>query len=194
MAGSVSISKPNRSEASLQPQLLNKSVSEFRLNITREVRMSQLRLETPNMYMYQVIQSFSKNSFSPTCQHVLQQLHFEQSRRFSSWFQCEAAHFHDLVKAGCGPPGCMSSERLSWDALTRHKVLFSASLQVLWLIRTLNADVDPAAAVRISLSAFGATGHRTVAVGQKLCLTCAKVSQRSLAAWLRRPSLNTTDQ
>jgi len=47
MAGSVSISKPNRSEASLQPQLLNKIVSEFRLNIMREVRMSQLRLETP---------------------------------------------------------------------------------------------------------------------------------------------------
>jgi len=49
MAGSVSISKPNRSEASLQPQLLKKRVSEFRLNITREVRMSQLRLETPSL-------------------------------------------------------------------------------------------------------------------------------------------------
>jgi len=49
MAGSVSISKPNRSEASLQPHLLKKSVSEFRLNITREVRMSQLRLETPRL-------------------------------------------------------------------------------------------------------------------------------------------------
>ena len=33
MAGSVSISKPNRSETSLQPQLLKKNVSEFRLNI-----------------------------------------------------------------------------------------------------------------------------------------------------------------
>ena len=81
----------------------------------------------------------------------------------------------------------MSSERLSWDSLTRHTVLFSASLQVFWPIQTLNADVAPAAAVRISLSASGATGHRTVAVGQKLCRTCAKVSQRSLAAWLRRP-------
>jgi len=48
MAGSVSISKPNRSEASLQPELLKKSVSEFRLNITREVRMRRLRLETPS--------------------------------------------------------------------------------------------------------------------------------------------------
>jgi len=45
---SVSISEPNRSEASLQPQLLKKSVSEFRLNSTREIRMSQLRLETPS--------------------------------------------------------------------------------------------------------------------------------------------------
>jgi len=50
MAGSLSISKPNRSEASQQPQLLKKSVSEFRLNITREVRMSQLRLETPSRH------------------------------------------------------------------------------------------------------------------------------------------------
>jgi len=49
MAGSVSISKQNRSEASLQPQLLKKRVSEFRLNIMREVRMRQLRLETPNL-------------------------------------------------------------------------------------------------------------------------------------------------
>jgi len=82
----------------------------------------------------------------------------------------------------------MSSERLSWDALTRHTVLFSASLQVFWPIQTLNADVAPAAAVKISLCASGATGHRTVvAVGQKLCRKCAKVSQRSLAAWLRRP-------
>jgi len=81
----------------------------------------------------------------------------------------------------------MSSERLSWDALTRHTVLFSASLQVFWPIQTLNADVAPATAVRISLSASVATGHRTVAVGKKLCRTCAKVSQRSLATWLRRP-------
>jgi len=48
MAGSVSISKPNRSEASLEPQLFRKSVREFRLKITREVRMSQLRLENPS--------------------------------------------------------------------------------------------------------------------------------------------------
>jgi len=72
----------------------------------------------------------------------------------------------------------MSSERLSWDALTRQMVLFSASLQVFWPIQTLNADVAPAAAVRISLSASGATGHRTVAVGQNFCRNYAKVSQR----------------
>jgi len=58
-------------------------------------------------------------------------------------------------------------------------VLFSASLQVIWPIQTENADVAPAAAVRISLSASGETGHRTVAVGQELRRTCAKVSQRS---------------
>jgi len=48
MAGSVSFSKPNGSEASLEPQLFRKSVREFRLKITREVRMNQLRLENPN--------------------------------------------------------------------------------------------------------------------------------------------------
>jgi len=44
----------------------------------------------------------------------------------------------------------MSSERLSRDAFARHKDLFCASLQVFWLLQTVNAHVAPAAAVGAS--------------------------------------------
>jgi len=42
------------------------------------------------------------------------------------------------------------------------------------LVQTPNADVAPPAAVGISSSAFGLTTHRSNALGQELCHTCAK--------------------
>jgi len=50
MARSVSLARPDRRETSVEPQLFKKSVSEFRLKSTREVRMNQLRLESPSVY------------------------------------------------------------------------------------------------------------------------------------------------
>jgi len=53
-------------------------------------------------------------------------------------------------------------------------LFFPAAVIKFGLVQTPNADVAPPAAVGISSSAFGLTGHRSSVLGQELCHTCAK--------------------
>lgn len=50
MASSVSFARPDRREKSLEPQLFQKSGSEFRLQVTRDVCVNQLRWENRTTY------------------------------------------------------------------------------------------------------------------------------------------------
>jgi len=90
--------------------------------------------------------------------------------------------------AACAVRSCLGM--LSRDTF----LFFPPAVIKFGLVQTPNADVAPPAADRFSLCAFGVTGHRTVALGQKLCHTCAKGNRWSLAAWLRGTCLLDTDQ